>query len=166
MSDTDDLALTISRALDKLRAGMQEPVWTPLEALLPMEWCSGFMFTMAHEAEIMPNGLALLRKDMCVPGATRLDAWGKPWERRWVFNYKHGITRRYLFIGDDLRCYAYRSECPLGEPIYMPIPPNWAIECAFDGLEELGATRTTAYNAEFIAARNARLVAAGFRVVS
>lgn len=139
-----DLALELSRFVDKLRDGIVEPNWLPLEALLPVEECAGFMFMGGAHAKVMCDGYA----------------------KRGIWSYKHGITRRYLHIGDDLRVYTYRGDlCPLGDPWYQRANTEWAIKCAFDGIDRLGATRTTAYNDDFIAERNARLVAAGFTVV-
>jgi hypothetical protein len=159
MPNTDDLATDIARILDELRAGMENPVWTPLEALLPMEWCGGFMFMGAPEVGIYNAG------------TIKRDATGAPdftsCPRMRMFLYKHGITRRYLNIGEDLNCYEYRSAlCDVGDPIYSLLPTEVAIARPFADLAELGATRTTVYNDDYIAARNARLVAAGFRVIS
>lgn len=158
MPDTDDLALNISRVLDDLRAGMENPVWTPLEALLPMEWCGGFMFMGAPEVRIYNAGT--IKRN--ATGAPDFDSC----PRLRMFLYKHGITRRYLNIGEDLNCYEYRSAlCDVGNPIYSRVPTEAAIAHPFADLAEFGATRSTVYNDEYIAARNARLVAAGFRVV-
>jgi hypothetical protein len=41
-----------------------------------------------------------------------------------------------------------------------------AIEAAFEGLEMLGAARSTRYDDEYRAQRNARLAAAGYTVIS
>lgn len=144
----EDLVLAITRAVDEVRDGINKPVWTPLEAVLPYDWCGGFMYMSAHEARIL-NGSPDGRK------------------RKTIFLYKHGITRRYLFIGDDLQAYTYQPEqCEIGDPAYTWTPMDAAIERVFEDLDDLGAERTTRYDDAFIAERNARLVAAGYQVIS
>jgi hypothetical protein len=143
----DELILALSRAVDTVRENAHTPVWTPLEAVLPYGWCGGFMYMGAHEARIL-NGSPDRRK------------------RKTIFMYKHGITRRYLFIGDDLQAYGYMPDfCEIGDPAYSWLPMDRAVERAFEGVEEFGDKRTTKYNEAFIAERNARLVAAGITVV-
>lgn len=141
----DELVLALSRAVDTVREGAHTPVWTPLEAVLPYDWCGGFMFMGGSEyLTVGPNGF----------------------ERRTVFLYKHGITRHYLNIGDDLNAYTYRSTFgDVDEPVYCRVRMEGAMAVAFDGIEQFGADRTTKYDAAFIADRNARLVAAGYTVV-
>lgn len=144
MTTDHDLTLAISRAVDAVRDGINEPVWVPLEALLPAEWCDGWMFMGGAIARVMQDNYA----------------------SRAIWSYKHGITRHYLHIGDDLRVYRYRSDlCEIGDPLYERVNTEWTIHVVYDGIEELGATRSTAYNAEYVAARNARLVAAGYQVI-
>lgn len=150
----NDLALTITKALDQLREDAGSPIWTPLEALLPQEWCAGFMFMGTDQRKVMPDGLVLLRDD----------ADRSTWADRTIFSYKHGITRRYIHIGDDLRCYAYRASDGPDGASYSPVRTETAIEVVFDKIEQYGGTRTTAYDFDFIRARNERLVAAGFTV--
>lgn len=48
----------------------------------------------------------------------------------------------------------------------MKIGTERAMAAAFEGLDTLGATRTTSYDAEYIATRNERLRAAGYTVLS
>lgn len=105
---SDDLSLAISRALDKIRDGMGEPNWLALEALLPQNECGGFMAMGVSHARIYdPLGP---RHSDCSPDL------GVPC--RYIFLYKHGITRRYLNIGEDLSCYEYKaSMCELGDPV-------------------------------------------------
>lgn len=162
--DIEVLTLALARAVDAARAGIAEPVWTPLEVMLPASWLGGWMFMGASDAYLMPDGLVTYVGTE--PPSRRIDWQGKPWERKVVFLYKHGITRRYLNIGEDLRCYVYRGDlCPIGEPVYQPIRTERAIDFAYEDIEAFGATHDTAYDEDFIAARNARLVAAGYRVI-
>lgn len=168
---TDDLTLAMSKAVDAVRDGITEPVWTPLEALLPPEWCDGFMFMGAYTGACWPDGLAVdsqAKKNDAGDYITRaLDCYGNPWVRRTIFDYKHGITRKYLHIGEDLRCYAYHGSLRTADDLatYQPFPTDRMIDLAFYGLTDMGADRTTKYNADFIAERNARLVRAGFTVI-
>ena len=143
----DELVLALSRAVDAVREDAHTPVWTPLEAVLPYDWCGGFMFMAAREGRVLAGS----------PDRRK---------RKMFFEYKHGVTRRYLIVGDDLQAYTYRSDaCEIGDPAYSWTPMENAIEHVFEGIEEFGAERTTKYSAEYIAERNARLVAAGFTVV-
>ena len=137
-----DLVLALSRAVDKAREGIGEPVWTPLEALLPAEWCDGWMFMGA-----------------IVDSPTIVD--GRPGPQVTLFAYKHGITRKYLHIGADLNCYRYRGS----DGTYVLAGTEAEIERVYEDIATLHADRTTPYDDEYIAARNARLIAAGFRVV-
>lgn len=144
----EELVLALSRAVDSVRDNAGEPVWTPLEAVLPFEWCGGFMYMGAHEARIL-----------CGSPDKRT--------RKTVFMYKHGITRRYLMIGDDLQAYGYAASfCEVGDPAYTWLPMEDAIARVFEDIDQFGADRTTKYNSAFIAERNARLTAAGYTVVS
>lgn len=158
----NDLILAVSRAVDAARDGIGgPPVWVPLEAVLPQDECAGFMFMGAKVGAIMPKPLAVLRAwDEAEPPSE--------WDRRMIFSYKHGITRRYLHIGEDLLPYAYRGsnvDFSLSTYSHVHQGMDYAIRCAFDGIEQMGATRSTAYNDEYIAERNRRLQAAGYTVV-
>lgn len=146
-NNDNDLALALARAVDAVRDGIGEPVWTPLEALLPIEECGGFMY-------------------MGATVDTRTIQQGGGIERRTIFAYKHGITRKYLHIGDDLRTYVYlTTRCTLDDPLYQLMNTEHIIRLVFADVERFGATRETKYNAEYIAERNARLVAAGYAVI-
>jgi len=54
----------------------------------------------------------------------------------------------------------------LGDRGHVVIPREVAVGAAFEGLEMLGATRSTRYDDEYQARRNARLAAAGYTVIS
>jgi hypothetical protein len=115
--------------------GMGEPDWAPLEAVLPLEERGGFMF-MGYSP---PGG----NRD----GAIRL--------------YKHGITRHYLNLHPSGQ--AYRYDAVTGG--YRKLGLEEAIAAAFEGLEALGGTRSTAYDEEYRRQRNARLAEAGYTVI-
>lgn len=113
----------------------REPDWTPLEAVLPLEHCAGFMFM----------GYATAGR------GTRIRL------------YKHGITRRYLMLDERCRPYTYTER---GEYVAWPYGLESAIDRAFEGIEQLDATRSTAYDDVYIAERDAALAAAGWRVIT
>lgn len=73
-----------------------EPDWRPLESILELEHCAGFMYM----------------------GVLELDG-------QRLHHYKHVISRRYLFVTDELKTYRY-----LGEGIYVPQPRKKAIRHA------------------------------------
>ena len=143
MNDSD-LAIDIARAVDGLRNQITEPVWAPLEAILPYDWCGGFMFMEGREARVMQDNYA----------------------KRPIWSYKHGITRQYLHIGDDLGTYTYRADmCEIGDPLYMRVNTNFSIERIEMMLAEMGETMTTKFDHDFKAERNRRLIAAGYAVI-
>ena len=77
-----------------------------------------------------------------------------------IRQYKHGFTRRYLLL--DTKGTPYRYD---GHGGYSRTTTAWAVRHVFEGLEEMGYTRTTPWNDETIAERDARLAAAGWAVV-
>jgi len=78
--------------------------WRPLEALLPLEACGAFMYM------------------------GWLDVHGQR-----LHHYKHEVTRRYLFVTDELKTYQY-----VGEYDYVPRGKKRAIQHVLDNLSELG----------------------------
>jgi hypothetical protein len=101
-ANENEIALAISRILDQLRENAGEPVWLPLELTVPADWCDGYMWMGATKART-PKG-----------------------EQVTVFCYKHGITRHYLNIGDDLELYRYRADlCEIGDPVYEQSRPPY-----------------------------------------
>jgi len=79
------------------------PVWGPLEAILALEDCGGFMYM----------------------GLFEMDG-----ER--IHHYKHVITRRYLFVDDDLRTYRY-----LGDERYAPQGRKRSIRWVLEDLKSM-----------------------------
>ena len=122
-------------------AGAHEPDWAPLEAVLPMDECGGFMF--------MGYATALNREP--------------------IRQYKHGITRNYLYLDARCRPYRYVHVADLARPgYYVPFcgTLEHAIDAAFKDIEALGATRSTAYDDAYRERRDAALAAAGYTVVT
>jgi len=116
------------------------PNFRPMCLVVPEEWRDGFMYMYSQTCQIP---LAI--------GVT---------EYRELFFYKHGITRKYLNVDAEGRCYHWTGKT------YLPIPAAEALEAAFKGLEDMGWTRETAYSDEFIAARNEALARAGYTLLS
>jgi len=104
-----------------------EDDWAPLEKVLPLEWCAGFMF---------------------------MGCWGD------IRLYKHGFTRYYLNLDSKSRAYAYVGER------YVRTNLECAIERVFEGIEEMGETRSSAFDDDAIRRRHAALAEAGWTVVS
>ena len=75
--------LVLSRMLDQWAEENlgDDPDWRPLEAVLPMEWCGGFMWM-----------------NRVVSGGVVIEL------------YKHGITRRYLNFDADGTAYIWTGE--------------------------------------------------------
>lgn len=74
--------------------------------------------------------------------------------------YKHGITRRYLNLDQNARAFRFTGGG------YVEIPLSEAIELAFDGIEEMGWTRETSYDDDFVARRCQGLKDAGWTVIT
>ena len=111
--------------LKKARA--HEPDWAPLEKVLPLKWCGGFMF-MGYSGEI------------------RL--------------YKHGFTRNYLNLDPEGKPFRYTSRG------YVPTSFEAAIEHVFEGLEELGETRSSVYDDAAVGRKHEAMKEAGWSVLS
>lgn len=133
-TDRDDLIARLEAVKPRLEQimrshGAHEPDWEPLEKVLPLESCGGFMF-------------------MGYSGVIRM--------------YKHGLTRKYLYL--DPEGNAYRYDHPGHR--FIPQPLGDAFDAAFKGLEEMGYTRETPYNDEVRAERAQRLADAGWTTVT
>lgn len=74
--------------------------------------------------------------------------------------YKHGITRHYINLDQNNRAYRYTGDG------YLQIPVAVAIEMVFDGIEEMGWTRETKYDEEFVLEKHRQLRDAGWTVIS
>lgn len=114
-----------ARMLKEHRA--DEPDWEPLEKVLPLKWCAGFMF-------------------MGYSGNIRL--------------YKHGFTRHYLNLDPQGNAYNWTGNR------YVPMPLKDAIEQVFEGLNEIGESRSSVYDDKAIRRRHEALAKAGWKVVS
>ncbi len=75
-------------------------------------------------------------------------------------HYKHGITRRYLVIDQTNRTYRYNGES------YDQIPVAVAVDRVFEGLEDMGWTRETRYDEEFVAEKHRQWREAGWTVIT
>jgi hypothetical protein len=114
-----------ARMLKEHRA--DELDWDPLEKVLPLKWCAGFMF-------------------MGYSGNIRL--------------YKHGFTRHYLNLDPQGNAYNWTGNR------YVPMPLKDAIEQVFEGLNEIGESRSSVYDDKAIRRRHEALAKAGWKVVS
>jgi hypothetical protein len=108
-----------------------EPDWGPLEAVLPLEWCGGFMWMQRVEE----NGMV-------------------------IELYKHGITRRYLNLDQEGRAYRFTGSR------YVITSVERAIGWVFEDLEEMGWSRETNYDDEFIVRKYKALREAGWTVIT
>ena len=77
-----------------------------------------------------------------------------------IEHYKHGITRRYLNLDQLNRAYRYTGDD------YVQIPVVEATDWVFDGIEEIGWTKETRYDEEFVAEKHRLLREAGWTVIS
>ncbi len=75
--------------------------------------------------------------------------------------YKHGITRRYLYLDPGGNAYSYIEN----RKGFVAHNLHSAIEEAFEGLEEQGYDRTTPYDDEVRAERAEKLASAGWTTI-
>jgi len=91
------------------------------------------------------------------------------WWDGWMFmehngdlrSYKHGITRNYLHLDADARCYMYRGK----RKGWVEIDPTLAVDAAYFGIEKLGETRESKYDEAYRQRKYAALAARGFAVI-
>lgn len=152
--------LAITRAVDQAAQDLREkhaddltlvPEWSPLEAALPEPEWGGWMF-MNRNADPVPT-LA-----------------GQPGPGE-IISYKHGITRKGLHL--DARGMAWIPHW--GDLLARPETTRWEGPVPAEMvlherghylmLADLGAEPGTAYDEDYIAARNTRLREAGYTVI-
>jgi len=77
-----------------------------------------------------------------------------------INQYKHGISRRYLFLDDEGRTYE-----AAGRNGFREIPVEEAIARVEAPLQEMGETLETPYDSAYISRKDAALREAGFDVL-
>jgi hypothetical protein len=77
-----------------------------------------------------------------------------------INQYKHGISRRYLFLDDEGRTYE-----AAGRNRFREIPVEEAIARVEGPLREMGETLETPYDSVYISRKDAALREAGFDVL-
>lgn len=146
----DDAQLKgIGQIVASLRDGTGEPVWEPLE-----RFCKTALHNSAYAGQFMFMGAAL---------GTKGD--------RIIYLYKHGMTRRYLCLDEELITYRYVGDAAgatgFDNPIYQRTNVNRVIaQLELDTLPALGADAETPYDDSYRAKRDAALRTAGWKVIS
>jgi hypothetical protein len=77
-----------------------------------------------------------------------------------INQYKHGISRRYLFLDDEGR--AYRA---FGRSEFREVPIEEALAVVEEPLKELGETLETPYDVAYVRRKEAALREAGIEVL-
>jgi hypothetical protein len=77
-----------------------------------------------------------------------------------INQYKHVISRRYLFLDDEGRAYE-----AAGRNGFQVIPVEEALARVEDPLKEMGETLETPYDSAYICRKDAALRDAGFEVL-
>ena len=77
-----------------------------------------------------------------------------------IRQYKHGMTRGYLNLSPDLRCWRYDSQY---DGQFRPTTLAAALAHVFADVERLGGAPGVAYDATYRAERDSMLAQAGFR---
>lgn len=117
-----------------------DPEWGPLELVLNKHELGQWMFMGKHPHPTSP---------------------GKS-----LYEYKNGITRRYLRLDDEGLAYGYKGDATTETSKYPSIPLETAVESAYEPLGQMGETRHTPYNEDYIRRRNEALIKAGWGVTS
>src|SRR6202162_1093643 len=77
-----------------------------------------------------------------------------------INQYKHGLSRRYLFLDDEGRAYA-----ATGRNDFREISFDEALARVEEPLKELGETLETSYDVAYVNRKEAALRAAGIEVL-
>src|ERR1700686_1110598 len=77
-----------------------------------------------------------------------------------INQYKHGLSRRYLFLDDDLKAYEKG-----GQNEFRENPFDKAVARVNEQLKELDETLETAYDDAYVGRKEAVLRAAGIEVL-
>ena len=77
-----------------------------------------------------------------------------------INQYKHGLSRRYLFLDDEGRAYE-----AAGRKEFREISFDDALALVEEPLKELGETLETSYDDAYVNRKEAALRAAGFEVL-
>lgn len=136
----DKLDLT----LREFASGMQRPtesedVWKPLEKVVPAKQRSGFMFMGKYTYQTVSS--------ITVE----------------VYDYKHGISRKYLHIDKKGNCYC--NVHGSAQITLKPCSKTEALSIVYEDIERSGATRETAYDEQYKYERNKALSEAGYTVL-
>ena len=77
-----------------------------------------------------------------------------------IHQYKHGVSRRYLFLDDEGRAYE-----AVGRDRFREIPFEKALARVEEPLREMGETLETAYDDAYIRRKEAVLRASGIEML-
>lgn len=146
-----DVGEKIGKGLKEMALGLPKPtesqdIFAPLRKVVPEKWRDGFMFMGKYTYKVR-------------------DSKGQEWNIGEIHDYKHGITRRYLHITPVGNCYCNIGRNPEGKILLESCPCDKAMDIAYKNIEEFGATRETAYDAEYIEKRDKALAELGFVVL-
>lgn len=134
----------------KMSSIFSAPDWKPLEKVVPNKWLNGFMFYGKYT-----KGEYDTRDELNRP--IRLE----------INDYKHGITRRTIHISPEGKCYCNTDTYNKIEDkiVLKECSCTKALDFIYKDIDKLGATRETAYDEEYQAAKCKALAEAGFTVI-
>lgn len=115
-----------------------DPQFGPLETVLKPEWLGGMMFMGDHPHPTMPG--------------------------RRLYEYKHGITRKYLRLDDEGQAYSFNGNAKTEVEKYPAMDLDKAIDNVFAGIEKQGETRESKYNETYRRKRDEALINAGIGI--
>lgn len=132
----------VSMSMPRTTESEEKDVWKPLHKVVSKKLCDGFMYMGKYKyMYINPQNQKAIVE---------------------TYDYKHGITRRYLHITKSGKCY-----CNVGRSLndYILVEPcskQKAFDIVFKGISKFGATPETKYDEQYRAERNKALAEAGF----
>ena len=124
------------------RVTESEDIWGPLHAVVPSQQRDGFMYMGKY-------------KYMYV----------NPYNQKVTvetYDYKHGITRKYLHISKSGRTFCNTGKSINGNILLEPCSKQTALDVVFKNIREFGVTPETKYDEQYRMERNKKLAELGF----
>jgi len=143
--NTENIFGEFAQGMNRVKESEKDAVWEPLKKIVPKEQQEGFMYMGKYKYSVMhPNGQTY-----------RIE----------TYDYKHGITRKYLHISSEGNCYCNWKNTIDGITL-KPCSKEKALDIVYDKIDVFGATKETKYDKEYKYDRNKALVDSGFTILN
>ena len=142
MKPMEDVFKDVSMSMPRTTESESKDIWKPLHKVVPKKWRDGFMYMGKYKyMYINPQNQKAIVE---------------------TYDYKHGITRKYLHITKSGRCYCNIGGSSNDYILVEPCSKQKALDIVFKGISKFGATPETKYDDLYRAERNKALAEAGF----